>query len=422
MSKRFNLLFPVLFSISILGSAFGQQAIPFLYFETHIFPTDTSNVLTFVYRVPYSRFVFIKDGNKYKADFRLTVEVTDSLSRHVARQIDEKSISTAKYEETASDNDYFEGLTKIYLKKGNYHLLPIISDINSNREIKLPEASVNTKSESTNEFLPPLIVQHTMSNCNEGTYYELTNFNNCFPFSEDEYDLIIPAKDTSLKSIHAVLINNIDTVFNSEVSDSFVSSLMPSECGGKIILQSSPDIRATRNFVIKSFSRKMEEGNLRIFVLKEKIKKKAAPIVRDIVWFNKPFSLQKPAEAIKLLKFIEKEPVIDSLLKSDPLNYSDVLFGYWKKYDPTAGTEFNPLMYEYYLRVDYAVKHFSTLSGKNGAETDRGITYIKYGNPKSIERFSDDYGKIVEKWVYENPLRVFEFVDQLGTGNYTLKK
>ena len=79
-------------------------------------------------------------------------------------------------------------------------------------------------------------------------------------------------------------------------------------------------------------------------------------------------------------------------------------------------------MEEYYSRIDYAMKNYSALSVKNGAETDRGKTYIKYGTPKKIERTSDTDGKIVEKWIYPDSSMVFEFIDLNGAGNYTLKK
>ncbi len=422
MNKRIYFFFSVLVPILLCGLTFGQTRPSFLFYETHFFRSDSSNILFYIYKIPYNHFVFVKDGNKYTADFRLSIEVTDTLSNHITRQIDEKIVEADKFDETNSDKIYFEGLIKFNLALNKYHLLPMITDINSSRELKLPDVWVDMKSELSNNFFPPLIVQSDLWKCDDKPLLQLTNFGNCFPFGEEEYNLVIPCKDTSIAIINVVLMNNKDTVYIGKLNESFVAGIFPKECDNKIVLSSSRKISATRNFILKNFSHKLQEGNLRVFVSKDKNLKENHPFVRDVVWFNKPLSLRNIKEAIKMLKNIEKESVIDSLLSFDDSNYQEILFKYWKKFDQDTNSEFNPLMNEYYQRIDYTIKNFSTLSGKSGAATDRGETYIKYGKPKSIERASNEYGKIVEKWIYENPLRVFEFIDQNGAGDYILKK
>ena len=78
-------------------------------------------------------------------------------------------------------------------------------------------------------------------------------------------------------------------------------------------------------------------------------------------------------------------------------------------------------MKEYYSRIDYSMKNFSSISGRKGIDTDRGKIFILYGKPSETERSSDQLGKVVETWVYKNPYRKFIFVDETGTGEYKLK-
>jgi len=97
------------------------------------------------------------------------------------------------------------------------------------------------------------------------------------------------------------------------------------------------------------------------------------------------------------------------------------LVNYWKKLDPTPETEYNELMTEFYTRVDYTLKNFSTISGIKGIQSDRGKVFIKYGKPDKTERSSNLQGKVVETWIYDKLHRKFVFVDEDGTGEFSLE-
>ncbi len=422
MTKKTYLYVILIFTFLDLGKTFSQNHQAFAYYETHFNCADSSIDYFYLYRIPYNRFVFTRDRNKYSANFRISIEITDTLANHITRQIEDKEILSENYDETNSSNNYFQGEVKFNLTAGKYILHPIITDINSNRDIKLPTVRADLSKINQQSFYDPYIVNHDLIKCGDKSFYQITNFNNSIPFSENQFNLIIPTRDTSLNQIYVKLLNNKDTVFSGAVNESFTSAISPKECEDKIFLGSSNKILSTKNFILKNFSHKLIEGNLRIYISKNKNLNEIAPFIKDVIWFNKPITLRESKEAIKLLKYIDKESVVDSLLKFKTKDYPKVLLNYWKKYDPDTSSEFNPLMNEYYLRCDYALKNFSTLSGKNGAETDRGEIYIRFGMPKNIERASNKYGKVVEKWIYDNPYRVFEFIDQNGTGDYKLRK
>ena len=415
------LLFLIILALSKPASA--QKMGSFLYSEIHSVPDDSLIAVFYSFRIPYNRFVFLKEGTGYSAKFRMTLEITDSLNNHVTRQTEDKLINVDNFDETISKDKYSEGTIKFNVKPGVYHLLPIVTELNSNKDLRLPSREIIATKQELTGMLHPVVVEGEKTECGGKEFYRLANFDNYIPFSEKNYSLIIPSPDTSLKSITVVISKGKDTLFSKTVDDYFDSRLSISECGDDIIINDDSSAGSIgRNFVLSGFSQRLPEGDYVLYISKTGSSKEIKHFPLAVEWFNKPFSLRNPTEAISFLREIENANIVDSLLNAGTKMYEEELFDYWKKIDPTPETAYNPLMNEFYLRIDYAEKEFSTLSKKNGASTDRGKIFIKFGKPQKIERSSNQYGKMVEKWIYEKPHRVFEFVEKDGTGNYTLIK
>ena len=417
---RFILILVILVLFSTVSKC---QRFPHLIFsEIHIVPADSVNTIYYSYRIPYNRLVFIKDRDNYTADFKIAIEVTDSASNYVARQSEERKIIADNFDETTSHEKYLEGVLSFRANNDKLNLLPILSDENSSRDLRLHPIKFSTKSKEHSNFITPVICNSLQLKCENSHLFELTNFEGSIPFSEDNYFMIISSSDTTIKQIQVSLVDKHDTVFSGYTDSFFDSGISFKECNNKILIDENNKGKQFRNFIIKNFSRKLDEGKYQVYISGGKESKPAKFFVVDVRWFNKPFSLFDSKDAIKILKYAADKTLVDSLLSFSSSKYKEVLFKYWKKFDPTKSTEFNPLMNEFYTRVDYAIKNFSPLSKKNGADTDRGRIYIIYGMPKKIERTSNKYGRMVERWIYEKPDRIFEFVEKDGTGNYTLLK
>ncbi len=410
--------------ILVVSSVTGKgQILPHLiYSEIHIIPSDSVNNIYYSYRIPFNRFVFIKDGQAYTANFRITIEITDSSGQYVTRQNEEKKIITKNFDETISNGKYIEGVLSFKAGDGFYNLLPIISDENSSRDMRMHPLEFSTKLKEISNFLRPVICNSIKSSCDNSQSFELTNFDGDIPFSEANYFMLIPSMDTSIKKINVTIVCKEDTVLSEYVTSYFDSGISFKECEDNISIDENKKEKHLRNFLLENFSQKLEEGKYQIHISKVGSAKSKKYFEQNVRWFNKPFSLYDPKEAIKILKYTANKTIVDSLLNFSSKRYNEVLSNYWKKFDPTKSTEFNPLMNEFYTRVDYAIKHFSPLSKNNGANTDRGRIYIIYGKPEEVERTSNQYGRMVERWVYENPDRIFDFVEKDGTGNYTLLK
>lgn len=391
---------------------------------THGEAQDSTEQLYYIYKIPYNRLVFEKNGNRYIASYRLTVEVHDSVTNTIDRKIKEDKISVTDFKKTDEGNIYAEGSLNFLISKfKKYNLLPILYDKNSDRELRLDKIPLEAKNKisSNDDFLEPIVVDSKQVEQGNRHSFVISNFEGCIPFSEEEYNLLIPSGDTSLQKIFVTLINDKDTVFSDNISLAVKLQNSIEEFDGKIILNDNKASEVFKNFIIPYINKDLVEGDLTINVSKSKGSETVAVFHKRIAWFNKPLSLMNPELSIKLLKYMESDTVVDSLLDFKKKDYSKILFKFWKRFDPTQETSFNELMNEYYSRIDYTVKNFSSISGKSGYDTDRGMIFILYGKPFKLERGSNQLGKVVETWIYKNPERKFVFIDETGLGEYKLK-
>ena len=172
-------------------------------------------------------------------------------------------------------------------------------------------------------------------------------------------------------------------------------------------------------------------------------------------------------EAHLLLDDEEKEDAFAVLSVGEQEAYLD---RYWKERDPTPSTAANEERDLFYQRIAYANAHFGTAGIEKGMDSDRGRTYIRFGEPDEIRREVmptnglqvDDIARDIareqgfdqavplrgrgvggdmrsfEVWTYDRLLharegstqgvgprhpmtRVFVFVDEEGYGNYVLR-
>ncbi|ACO34448.1 MULTISPECIES: GWxTD domain-containing protein [Acidobacterium] len=110
---------------------------------------------------------------------------------------------------------------------------------------------------------------------------------------------------------------------------------------------------------------------------------------------------------------------------------------FWARRNPDPGSPYNSYREEIYRRIAYSNSHFS--DGEPGWMTDRGMIYIKYGKPDSIEShpsggtynrpISEGGGQTdtypFEDWHYRYIAGIgenvnIEFVDQCMCGNYVM--
>jgi len=138
------------------------------------------------------------------------------------------------------------------------------------------------------------------------------------------------------------------------------------------------------------------------------------------LWPDQPESLRDVDYALESLRFIIPERFLDSLSRGSFESRRNNLENFWKSRDATPETADNPLMTEYYRRVDHARQQFTTLKQRDGTRTDRGKIYILYGPPSASERSLDPASGFTETWTYNHLHKKFIFRDETRDGSYVL--
>ena len=149
-----------------------------------------------------------------------------------------------------------------------------------------------------------------------------------------------------------------------------------------------------------------------------------------IHWQGMPVTTTDLEKAIQQLQYIARGKEMKKIKKARPEDQMRAFLDFWKRRDPTPGTERNELMEEYYRRVQYANEHFSGM--REGWKTDMGMVYIMLGPPNDVERnpmtrsymtsfFTERPIKAWEVWHYYDLNRYFIFVDENGFGDFRLE-
>lgn len=400
----------------------GKQFFPFIspFQAENIVIRSAENDFNFfyVYKIAYNHLVFERDNSKYKAALRVLVEIMDSTGKIFQRDIRDTKIEVNTFETTSDRSLFLEDFLSFKLLSGNYFINTSVTDLNSLKEIKPEPVVLELDADKSGLVLQPLIIETGDFDCSSEKSYKLANVGGSIPFSPLDFHLIIPVADTSVSNISVLIFNDRDTLLEQQSNESYILPLKVSKCSDNLVIESGVNSKPTKNFVIRNVNRNLWEGEIKLVVflsdtLSEQFNSR-------VIWLDKPFSFMNPEAAIELLRFIEADSVVVRMLNEDESEYLKILYDYWKSFDPTPETSFNQLMAEYYRRIDFAIKEFRGLGKTDGTKSDRGMIYIRFGKPETVERSSNNQGQVVETWYYKNPERKFIFVDQKGTGNFTL--
>jgi GWxTD domain-containing protein len=414
----------LLFTISVFGQP--RQDFPVqsskLPFESEVIsiPTITGDhSLYYVFKIPHKLLVFERENDIFNAAFRVIVEIEDEESNLVVRDIKDTKVHVQDFESTSDPNLFLQDYLSFKLEPKEYSIITTISDLNSEGELKLKPIKVDLKENDDKLLVHPFLVHAGKQICNDTEAFLLANTSGSVPFSNEIYHLVIPVKDTMVNEVEVLIENNDEEIFSGKIQEHYDIPIDITKCGNKLAVTSNKDNVVVRNFIVREVNKNLKEGSIALQVendeydIDEEYESK-------VVWLHKPISLNDPEKAIEFLSYIEPDSVVYSLLDADEDDYSRILNEYWSKFDPTPVSTFNEIMFEYYSRVDYAMKEFRGLNNGNGAKTDRGVVYIKFGKPEEIKRTSNPQGQVVEIWNYLKPERSFSFVDKKGTGNFTL--
>jgi GWxTD domain-containing protein len=142
--------------------------------------------------------------------------------------------------------------------------------------------------------------------------------------------------------------------------------------------------------------------------------------VVSVNWSGLDEHIRDLEEAIDQLQYIAKRNEIDHIKGGrTPAERLTRFQAFWDKRDPTPNTPRNERMEEYYYRIDYANRRFTSL--RDGWRTDRGHVMVLFGEPDNVESHPFDFNvRPYEVWYYYRIGRRFVFIDRSNVGDYEL--
>lgn len=374
--------------------------------------------VTYLYKIPFSRIQFEQVNEHFESQFELMIEVKNKDNKLVKREFVKDKIITYNFDETISNKKFLENFVTLLLNADTYTFQVIFEDKLTNRQ--RPQKPLTLElNDSTKNYSPILVEQKIYQNGNSAKFI-LANFSGSIPFSKELYNMIILSDKFESDKNYAVKFFQSDSLYFAKKIMSNILGMPRFEKQNDVVTVSFDSSFKLYGLILNDVNKNLEEGLYSVKIFSED-EKELDSLQVDVKWFNKPFSLADADFALEMISFIESEKSYSNLMKSS-LRSEELLKQFWKTKDPTPNTSFNELMEVFYERVDYAESNFRNLSGVSGAKTDRGRIYISNGNPDRIERGVNYDGRITETWYYENPKRIFTFIDKRGDGSFKLEQ
>jgi GWxTD domain-containing protein len=357
--------------------------------------------LMILIQIPYDNLQFVSGKNTFRARYEMMVVITDSTGMVLTDSFSTHSVEEADYALTNSRNLFSDARVVIPLTDGTYNVLIQVTDLESQQQSKvfttthiqggfsgcrlsnLILVKYNEPVSHPRDFVPIPGLYVDMGEKDVFVYYE-ASYTGTEPMMM-EWQFIRSPSDT--------LATGTDTIVNDR-----------EYYHGKIPLNLDTRIAGQYDFKLKMTAGQCTQTATKQFKVR---------------YQGLPRSITNLDEAVEELRYIASDSEMNAMRRAPEPEKERLFKEFWQKRDPTPSTEENEQMVEYYRRVDYANQHFSTQ--QPGWMTDRGMIYIKYGEPSEIIRnLIPANQKPYEIWIYDELNLEFDFVDRTGFGDYEL--
>lgn len=459
--KYLTILFVITLSIMSATELYGQRNISYqdlvmrqqqqqASFDYLTLPGNDDGTIQFVvtFHVPYSTLPFKKNQdrsshNKYFSTMDLMLEVFKADETNFDKKNKENisleglepagrsfwadTVYAKDYESSQSHEQFLNGYIKVNLNPGTYnYVLQMKRGAQTDSRISQTQ-KVNIKPHREKKT-GNILASPTLTKKSESSQFILNTTGNTVEYAKDFYAVAYLPQYQETESytldITKLSTSQEDTakqsnVFSKTLTDKNIKTEVYPQLQyteGKSYLNLNDTDNGYTYAIIDIPNSEFENSLYQITV-----KNSAGDIVaRDNFrskWKDMPTSLLNLDTAIEMLRFIVDKETIKRINRGTPTEREEKFRSFWKERDPTQQTEFNELMAEYYQRIDYAYENYST-ENTIGYNSDRGEVYIKYGEPKDINRKFPKEGATTEIWTYQD--RRFIFKATTGFGDFKL--
>ena len=383
---------------------------------------DSGDIALEVYYQTYNYFFkFKEDGDQFRAEYRIDIKVFDKKKNVVGLDSKDKSIFVNSVERIKSLSDFRTSQATFLLPEGKYRVELTLTDTHS-RKVMTREFEVNLGSlDSRKPTMSDIeFVQAAGPLDNEASVFAKGNLT------------IIPSVTRRFGGMdegnrlryYLEMYQGVDSSENV-----LMVSLLRNKSRGKMVYRDSVTVVLDRPRVMQVRDISLDEMppgdyDLEIQLRGRRNKKLFEKRASFSVTMTLDAFLKHDFETVLAqLAYVAESEEIDRLEKvENTVERIKAFNAFWRKRDPTPGTDANEHKSEFYRRIQFANERFSFMR-RNGWRTDRGRIYIMFGEPDQL----DDYPYApdthpYQEWHYyrQGRYRKFFFVDENEDGEYRL--
>jgi len=352
--------------------------------------------------VLYDDLQFLKENDKFKANYRVTFSLLDDKGNYITSDRIDREIVTEDYYATNSRTQYDWVEANFDLSPGNYKLILELLDKDS-RSINRVEKEIKVSSFKDEDILitGPILLDTVIVDENHNVSLKPSVSGAVFS-GEESIWVYFEVMCREYPADLAISYHLIDSKGSERLTGDFNRHI------------EAPVLKDKFRLELKEFD--FDDYQL---VLKVTQGKKQASKTKKfrIHWPELPPTIHDLDKAIEQLTYIATEREITKLQEDYEGRRLEMFLDYWRKWSKTEAESFK-LMEEYYRRIWESNQYFS----EGGWKCDRGHVYVIYGPPGEVERHPYDlYSKAYEIWYYLEDNRQFIFVDEGGFGDYRLR-
>ncbi|HEV8537300.1 MAG TPA: GWxTD domain-containing protein, partial [Bacteroidota bacterium] len=348
--------------------------LPQFYFDALCFASDQDGKgrLDVYIEVPYEQLHFTNDGQIFKSSYDVTIDIFGADNKLVDEKFWTESVETKDYRESVSARDANLSQRSFTLLPAQYTVEIQVTD-NETKKTLRRKRSVTVRNFALPTFVASdimLVKRLTTEGANKVIYPNITgnvgDVTDGFSIFFEVYNRL--GADSAFVYVRVRNHRNeqvgLDTCILALEKDrnSCFCRVNASELAAgeyTLDLESVP-----RSPAIHALVKDSATSSTRSF---------------QIRWRGLPATIADLDIAIDQLQYVTEKENLEKIKAATGESKREMFLEFWRKKDPTPGTERNELMEEYYARIDYANKHFTHYY--DGWKTDMGMVYVIFGQP-----------------------------------------
>jgi GWxTD domain-containing protein len=372
---------------------------------SHKSDTAKKTRVDFLIQVPYSSIQFVQKGDHFDGSYNITLSFMDEKQNNILFEREwSEFVKSKDFNSTLSRNNFSLSYKSYEIDPGKYFLKCYYEDGDSKRtatrEKPLTILAINdtlglsdvilvtdiVKDSTGNKIVPNVAATVTNKSTSVTFFYEV--YSNKAREVDFEYAIDDVRKNTTFKqNDHHSVKRGVNAIVHTINNTSF----------------------SVGDYTLKVSLK--DENWKEAAVTEKKFISKIYGVPSTIIDLDKAIDQMKYIATSEEIDFIREGKTYDEKLNR--------FITYWDKKKPNRNAEENPILYEYYRRIEYATKTFRGLG--EGWKSDMGMVYVTLGPPSYVDRHPfDSNAKPYEIWQYYELNQSFLFVDMSGFGDYRL--